>query len=71
MKMSNENAGSTKDTKQVKRGYELDSRVIAVIQEEYADFAKYLPTPQDRAMFSRKVKEYWEKITARLKEMEI
>ena len=57
--------------KPVKKGCELDSRVIAVIQEEYADFAKYLPTPQDRAMYTRKVKEYWDKINARLKEMEI
>lgn len=55
----------------VKKGCELDSRIVAVIQEEYSDFAKYLPTPQDRAMFGRKVKEYWDKITARLREMEI
>ena len=55
----------------VKKGCELDSRVIAVIQEEYSDFAKYLPTPQDRAMYARKVKEYWDKINARLREMEI
>lgn len=68
--MADNNVNNTKK-EPVKKGCELDSRVITVIQEEYADFARYLPTPQDRAMFGRKVKEYWEKINARLKEMEI
>ena len=69
--MSNDNTNTTPKKEAAKKGFELDSRVIAVIQEEYADFAKYLPTPQDRAMFGRKVKEYWDKINARLREMEI
>lgn len=64
---------ATNETKKdpVKKGCEIDSRVIAVIQEEYSDFAKYLPNPQDKAMYMRKVKEYWDKINARLREMEI
>ena len=66
MKMANNN-----NEKPAKKSFELDSRIIAVIQEEYADFAKYLPTPQDRALYARKCKEYWDKITARLKEMDI
>lgn len=70
--MANENANAnTKEKQGNKKGIELDERIIAVIQEEYAEFAKYLPTPQDRAMYFRKIKEYWDKITARLREMEI
>lgn len=52
----------------VKKGYELDARVQKVIEEEFTDFEKYLPTPQARKMYERKRKEYWDKITARLKE---
>ena len=52
----------------VKKGYELDSRVQKIIDEEFTDFEKYLKSPQDRKMYERKRKEYWDKITARLKE---
>ena len=52
----------------VKKTYDLDVRVQKIIDEEFADFEKYLPTPQDRKMYERKRKEYWDKITVRLKE---
>lgn len=55
-------------TNNVKKGLELDVRVQRIIDEEFIDFEKYLPTPQDRKMYERKRKEYWDKITARLKE---
>lgn len=51
-----------------KRGIELDDKVKAVVDEEFAEFEKYLPTPQDVAMYRRKRKEYWERISTRLKE---
>ena len=51
-----------------KKVLELDARMQKVIDEEFADYEKYLGTPQDVAMYRRKRKEYWTKITARLKE---
>ncbi len=51
-----------------KRGIELDGKFQAITDEEFAEFEKYLPTPQDVAMYRRKRKEYWGKIVARLKE---
>ena len=51
-----------------KKPLELDARVQAIIDSEFADFGKYLPTPQDKQMYERKRKEYWSKIAARLKE---
>ena len=47
---------------------ELDTRVEKIIREEYADFEKYFATPQERAMYQRKQKEYWDRINARIKE---
>ena len=47
---------------------ELDERIVKIIREEYSDFEKYLPTPQERAMYQRKQKEYWDRINARIKE---
>lgn len=46
----------------------FDERIEKIIREEYADFEKYLPTAQDKAMYRRKQKEYWDKINARIKE---
>lgn len=51
-----------------KKTFELDTRIESIVREEYAEFEKYLPTPQDRAMYRRKQKEYWDKINARLRE---
>ena len=51
-----------------KKPLELDARVQGIIDSEFADFGKYLPTPQDKQMYERKRKEYWSKIAARLKE---
>ena len=55
----------------IKKGIELDARIEGVVKEVYDDFKKYLPTPQDRAMYDRKQKEYWDTIRARLREVEI
>ncbi len=52
----------------VKKTIELDTRIESIVREEYADFENYLPTVQDRAMYRRKQKEYWDKINARLRE---
>ena len=51
-----------------KKAMELDARAKNIIDEEFSEFEIYLPTPQDKAMYKRKRKEYWDKITARLKE---
>lgn len=51
-----------------KKCLELDARMQKVIDETFADFEKYLPSPQDIAMYRRKRQEYWDKITARIKE---
>lgn len=52
----------------VKRGLEMDARVEKMIDEEFADFEKYLPCAQDAMMYRRKRAEYWNKVRARLKE---
>ncbi|MBQ7215554.1 MAG: hypothetical protein IJS39_06180 [Synergistaceae bacterium] len=52
----------------VKKTLELDTRIESIVREEYADFEHYLPTAQDKAMYRRKQKEYWDKINARLRE---
>ena len=51
-----------------KKSLELDTRIESIVREEYAEFENYLPSPQDKAMYRRKQKEYWDKIHARLKE---
>ena len=51
-----------------KKTFELDTRIESIVREEYAEFEKYLPTTQDKAMYRRKQKEYWDKINARLRE---
>lgn len=43
-----------------KQGAELESRIIEV----FADFEKYLPSPQDVHLYRRKVKEYAELVLA-------
>ena len=52
----------------VKKGLELDAKVQQIIDEEFADFEKYMPTLQDVRMYQRKRNEYWGKISARIKE---
>ena len=52
----------------IKKGLELDERIKKIADEVFADYERYLPTPQDRKQYQRKRKEYWETITARLKE---
>ena len=55
-------------TSNIKKVMELDVRIQKIIDEEFADFEKYLPSVQDRKMYARKRKEYWDKITVRIKE---
>lgn len=52
----------------VKKTLELDARVKQIIEEEFTNFEKYLPTLQDKRMYQRKRKEYWERVSARIKE---
>ena len=47
---------------------ELDVRVLQIIDEEFSEFEKYLPSKQDVAMYRRKRNEYWGKVNARLRE---
>lgn len=51
-----------------KKNFELDARVIQIIDEEFAEYEKYLPTIQDIAQYRRKRKEYWIKVNARIRE---
>ena len=51
-----------------KKALELDERVRTLIDEEFSEYEKYLPSIQDRAQYQRKRKEYWDNISARLKE---
>lgn len=51
-----------------KKVTEIDPRLKAIIDEEFADFEKFLPSIQDVKVYQRKRKEYWDKIAARLKE---
>ena len=51
-----------------KRVLELDERVRQMIDDEFADYERYLPNVQDIAQYRRKRKEYWEKISAKVKE---
>ncbi|MBQ3446701.1 MAG: hypothetical protein IJG37_03545 [Synergistaceae bacterium] len=52
----------------VKKALELDAKVKQIIDEEFSDFEKYLPTLQDVRQYQRKRKEYWEKVSTRIKE---
>ena len=47
---------------------ELDMRIQQIIDQEFAEYEKYLPTKQDIAMYRRKRKEYWTKVNARIRE---
>ncbi len=51
-----------------KKNFDLDARVIQIIDEEFAEYEKYLPTIQDIAQYRRKRKEYWIKVNARIRE---
>ncbi|MBQ4430300.1 MAG: hypothetical protein II877_02265 [Synergistaceae bacterium] len=51
-----------------KKALELDERLRKLIDEEFARYEKYLPSIQDVQQYQRKRKEYWENISARLKE---
>ena len=51
-----------------KKNFELDARVIQIIDEEFAEYEKYLPTIQDIAQYRRKRREYWTKVNARIRE---
>lgn len=51
-----------------KKVLELDERVRKLIDEEFSEYERYLPSIQDRAQYQRKRKEYWDNISARLKE---
>ena len=50
------------------KGLELDAKVKQIIDEEFSDFERYMPTLQDVRMFQRKRNEYWENVSARIKE---
>ena len=47
---------------------ELDARVQAIIDDEFAEFEQYLPNIQEVNVYRRKRKEYWDKVNGRLKE---
>ena len=49
--------------------YELDLKIENLIKNTYDGFKIYLPTPQDKAMYDRKVKEFWDTIHAGIKEL--
>ena len=51
------------------KGLELDARVKQIIDEEFSEFEKYMPSLQDIRMYQRKRKEYWENVSARIKEI--
>lgn len=51
-----------------KKALELDERLRKLIDDEFARYEKYLPSIQDVQQYQRKRKEYWENISARLKE---
>ena len=51
-----------------KKVTEIDPRLKAIIDEEFADFETFFPSIQDVKVYQRKRKEYWDKIAARLKE---
>ena len=51
-----------------KKALELDERVRKLIDDEFAEYEKYLPSIQDVHQYRRKRKEYWDNISARLKE---
>ena len=51
-----------------KKALELDERVRKLIDDEFSEYEKYLPSIQDIAQYRRKRKEYWDNISARLKE---
>ena len=47
----------------------LDARVKNVVNDFYADYAKYLPSKQDVKMYERQIKNYWDIIEAGIKSM--
>lgn len=51
-----------------KKALELDERVRKLIDDEFSEYEKYLPSIQDIHQYRRKRKEYWDNISARLKE---
>ena len=51
------------------KNLELDPRVQKIIDEEFSDYGKYLPTPQDVNVYRRKRAEYWDNVHARIKEV--
>ena len=51
-----------------KKNLELDARVQKIIDEEFAKYEKYIPNIQDVNVYRRKRKEYWDNVTARIKE---
>lgn len=51
-----------------RRNLELDARVQAIIDDEFAEFEQYLPNIQEVNVYRRKRKEYWDKVNGRLKE---
>ncbi len=54
--------------KMASKKLELDVRLEQIIDEEFAEYEKYLPTIQDIAQYRRKRKEYWANVNARLRE---
>ena len=52
----------------IKKSYEVDVRLLKIIDEEFKDFEKYLGMPQEKKVYERKRKEYFDKIIARAKE---
>lgn len=50
----------------IKEKFTLDVRLKDIIDKTFANFEKYLPTPQDIALYRRKRDEYWAEIEAKI-----
>ena len=57
-----------KGVEKIVESLELDAKVKQIIDEEFSDFEKYMPTLQDIRMYQRKRKEYWENVSKRISE---
>ncbi len=52
----------------IKKSLELDERLRKLIDDEFSEYEKYLPSIQDVHQYRRKRNEYWDNVIARLKE---
>lgn len=52
-----------------KKNLELDARLQKIIDDEFAKYEKYIPNIQDVNVYRRKRKEFWDNISALIKEV--